>query len=389
MKQRNLFLFALFSLLVISCSEQPDYEIQDLKSHNLKGNVKEIYCAVFYAFEQFYDDDFDNKYIPHYEVFNASYNQYDKNGVCTNITEYIIPQDSCKISSYLVTGKNGNIMEFAKWRVDTDVFHDKICHYTYYYNDNGKLVDTRDKMYDWLLHKNSSPVSENDMKLNLDGYYYILTQGDTLAALNFSKEKGLTNYVHFCMIDGKKYTISHVAKSDVYRKCELKDGKILKNEWKDGILETFEYDGNIIVKAQQKSKDGYSNLEYENGRLKKILKYDTGNNLVLTTEYSYSGNIKKNGTIKYVEIEQNGDKTTHECYFENGRQVKQIDKKDSTIITEFKYNENGDLVYTKTDKEALTRKYKYDDKGNWIYCVIYNEKDEPSYVIERFFIYYD
>ena len=61
MKQRNLFLVALFSLLVISCSEQPDYEIQDLKSHNLKGNVKEIYCAVFYAFEQFYDDDFDNK----------------------------------------------------------------------------------------------------------------------------------------------------------------------------------------------------------------------------------------------------------------------------------------------------------------------------------------
>ena len=161
----------------------------------------------------------------------------------------------------------------------------------------------------------------------------------------------------------------------------------MKNEYDNGITETFEYSGNLMTGGHQSSKKGYIDYEYVNGYLDKAKEYDTGKNLVTSTDYSYSGNIRKNGSVKWVTTEQSGKETTNEVFFENGKNVKQVMKSDSTEVTILKYNESGDLVSVKSENYSETRKYQYDEIGNWVVCFIYDSEHKLNSVIQRVIIY--
>ena len=386
---KQLF-FLLFTVWMVSCSDQLECEIHNLQFHNLKGNVKEVYSVQFSVRElkdyaTVFDDDFRN--IPYEEALYAEYYHYDENGLCTNMVEYSIPYDKCKKNIYLVIGENGKTIEFVKWNVDNDKIDDKICHFEYLYNNDGQLIDTYDRLYDWVLSKSSKKISYDEMNKNLDDYIFVKSLGDTISALKFSKEKGLTDFIHYNVVDNKKYIFAYCVRCDVNKRCYLDEGKVVKNEYNDGMIETFDYSGNLLEKSCQQFKEGTRVFEYNNGYLEKGYEYDTGNNIVMTLDYSHSGNIRKNGNLKCVSTDQTGKQTIYEYYFENGKNVRQVVEDDSTVVTDYKYNESGDLVYVKNKDYTETRKYQYDEKGNWVICFITNTKGELSSVIQRVIIY--
>ena len=383
---KKLF-FILVSVLAISCSDQLECEIQNLELHNLKGNIKEVYSVTFDVINEYSDIDY--IHIPYKEAEEASYYQYDENGLCTSIIEYSIPWENCKKNSYLVYCENGRLLEFVKWNVDNDKYDDKICHYEYSYTNDGRLIDTYDRLYDWLLNKKSKSMSSDEMKKDLSGYIFVKTINDTIAALKFSKDKGLTDFVHYAVVEGKKYEFAYSVNCNVKRKCHLDKGKVKKNEYENGTTETFYYSENIMTEVHVTNKEGTSDYEYINGYPQKGKKYDTGKNLVTTIDYSHSGNIRGKGILKWVVTDQSGKKKKYENYFENGKSVKQVVENDSTTITDLKYNENGDLVSINSKNYVETRKYQYDEKGNWVICYIFDKEEKLISVIQRVIVYGD
>ena len=61
--------------------------------------------------------------------------------------------------------------------------------------------------------------------------------------------------------------------------------------------------------------------------------------------------------------------------------------RDDKIPDVLKYNESSDLVSVTSENYSETRKYQYDEKGNWVVCFIYDSEHKLKSVIQKVIIY--
>lgn len=379
---RKILYSFLIAACFTSCSDSKlDCVIEGYESCNLKGDVEEVISVTYWA-----SPEKGCEPVRCSNAWKAEYWKFNENGHCTKAIEWEIPYENCKESSYVVWNADGNPMEYIHW--DMDRLSSKISHLKYTYNFNGVLTDTHDEMYDWLLKRRSKPVSTSEMKNDMSGYQYVVSLGDTIGAIKFSEDKGVSEFIHFAKWDGNKYELKYAVKCVESRMSIYDDGKAIKTTYKDGETETIEYDGSQITKVEYNSKQGVTITEFENGYAKAAKAYDSGNNVVSTTEFSFSGNIRENGSYKSTTKDQSGKTSTSEFFYKNGQVVKEIMHRDTTITTNITYNENGDLLCVDSGKDNKEyRKYEYDDNGNWVVCRTFDAKDEPLTVTKRIIKY--
>ena len=377
---------ALLSLAIAaglaSCSNSKlDCVVEGYESCNLKGDVESVISVTYWA-----SPEKDCEPVRCSDAWNAGYWQFDDNGHCTKVIEWEIPYENCKESSYVVWNSDGNPLEYIHW--DMDRLSSKISHLKYTYNFNGILTDTHDEMHDWLLSRKSKPVSSAEMKNNMTGYQYVISLGDTIGGVKFSENAGISEFIHFAHYDGNKYELKYAVKCVESRRTIYEDGRATKTIYKNGNTESVEYDGMQISKVEYKSKEGVTITEFENGYATVSKVYDTGNNIVSTTEFSFSGNIRENGSYKSTTKDQSGKVSSAEFFYKDGKQVKEVMHRDTTITTNITYNENGDLLCVDSGKDNKEyRKYEYDDKGNWVVCRVFDSKDKPLTVVKRIITY--
>lgn len=379
---KKIFFLIGITVGLASCSDSNlDCVVEGYESCNLKGNVEEVISVTYWA-----SAEKDCEPVRCSNAWKAGYWKFDENGHCTKVVEWEIPYENCKESSYVVWNADGKPLEYIHW--DMDRLSTKISHLKYTYNFDGVLTDTHDEMYDWLLSRRSKPVSVADMKNDLTGYQYAVSLGDTIGAIKFNESTGVSEFIHYAHWDGNKYELKYAVKCVESRNTVYEDGKAIKSTFKDGDTESVEYDGMQIAKVEYKNKQGFTITEFENGYATVAKAYDSGNNVVSTTEFSYSGNIRENGSYKSITKDQSGKESTAEFFYKNGKVIKEIMHRDSTMTTNITYNDNGDLLCVDSGNDSKEyRKYEYDAKGNWVVCRTFDAKDEPLTVIKRIIKY--
>lgn len=367
---------------LVSCSDSKlDCVVEGYESCNLKGDVEEVVSVTYWA-----SAERDCEPIECSNAWNAGYWQFDANGHCIKAIEWEIPYENCKESNFVAWNAEGNPLEYIHW--DMDRLSTKISHFKYTYNFNGILTDTHDEMYNWLLNRKSKPVSIEEMKNDMTGYQYVISLGDTIGAVKFSEDAGVSEFIHFAYKNGNKYELKYFVKCVEARRTTYKDGKATKTTYKDGSIKTVEYDGMQITKEEVKSKRGTTITEFENGYATIARTYDTGNNVISTTEYSFHGNIRRDGSYKATTKDQSGKVSTGEFFYEDGMVVKEVFYRDSTTTSYITYNDNGDLLCVDGgERYKELYRYEYDDKQNWVVCRTFDEKDKPLSVTKRIIKY--
>lgn len=179
------------------------------------------------------------------------------------------------------------------------------------------------------------------------------------------------------------------------------------------VCETnFDAQGNILDKIVSFYKDGkrsrfekYNVDESLTGRV--VFEYDDENKMKYTRYYNYKGEMYK--TVKQ-QLSKRDLPLVTKVYDKNGELVYWREEKynsnnlcekitfkapDGTVnmTTSFLYDEHGNVVsQTGTDETGkelnpITRKYKFDDRGNWLTCVEY-EGEKPVFMTVRTIEYY-
>lgn len=267
--------------------------------------------------------------------------------------------------------------------------------------------------------------SENkfDLKGNVKelfyGNYYVIEKNGQY----FKGEKINESFLD----DYQKYYFNEnglIAKEESYK---------IDNSLRYSVTNSFDSFGKIL--SEKSSNGGYSKYQYNDDKLLvNTYLYDEDNNLLTFDNYRYN---EKNQLIE----SNNGTTITKYIYNENGLLIKRenydskelklkeyLNKKTkSKNWTEFKYNNNsikieevvyridengktiknvtnyfydnyGNLIlenvtigkdenenyYSKFQKSYI---YEYDNKGNWIKCIFFND-EKPITYIERILKYY-
>lgn len=367
---------------IASCTDSKlEIILEGCESCNLKGDVEEVITVTYWA-----SSEKGCESIECSDAWKVGYWKFDDNGFCSLAKQWEVPYENCKESSYVVWNEDGNPLEYIHW--DMDRLSSKISHFQYTYNFNGVLTDTNDEMSDWLLNRKSQPVSHSEMTNDMTGYQYVISLGDTIGAIKFNEDKGVSEFIHYAHYDGKKYELKYAVKCIESRKTIYEGGKAIKTTYKGGGTKTYEYDGMLATKVKFKSKQGVTITEFENGYPTVAKEFDSGNNLVSTSDFSFSGNIRKNGSYKSTTNDPSGEVYSEEYFYENGNVVKEIINRDSTITTIITYNEKGDLLCVDSgDDNKEYHKYEYDDKGNWVVCRTFDAKNKPITVDKRIIKY--
>lgn len=379
--RRNIYPLVIAASLVACSESKLDCVVEGYESCNLKGNVEEVISITYSA-----SAERDCEPVECSNAWDAGYWQFDENGHCTKATTWDVPYENCKESSFVAWNADGNPLEYIHW--DMDQLSTKISHLKYTYDFNGILTDTHDERYSWALKRRSEPVSTQDMKNDMTGYQYVISLGDTIGAVKFSEVAGVSEFIHFAHRNGNKYELKYFVKCVESRRTIYTDGKETKTTYKDGSTKAFEYDGMQLTNIEYKSKQSSTITEFKNGYATTARTYDSGNNIISTTEYSFRGNIRRDGSYKATTRDQSGKVTTEEYFYKNGEVVKEVVHRDSTTTSFITYNDNGDVLCVDAGKgNKWLYRYEYDDKRNWVVRRIFDEEDKPLSITERIIKY--
>ena len=149
---------------------------------------------------------------------------------------------------------------------------------------------------------------------------------------------------------------------------------------------THIYDGEELVGLEKYKYDENGNQieesSYSNGKLVDLKKYKYDENGNQIEKSSYSDGELDRRSFKY-KYDKNGIQIEKGSYFEG-----KLER-----FYKYKYDENGNKIETNkfySDGElgySKKNKYSYFKNKNWIKYIEYNEQNNPTYIIEREFIY--
>ena len=149
---------------------------------------------------------------------------------------------------------------------------------------------------------------------------------------------------------------------------------------------THIYDGEELVGLKKYKYDENGNQieesSYSNGKLVGLEKYKYDENGNQIEKSSYSDGELDSRSFKY-KYDENGNQIEKGSYFEG-----KLER-----FYKYKYDENGNKIETNkfySDGElgySKKKKYSYLKNKNWIKYIEYNEQNNPTYIIEREFIY--
>ena len=149
---------------------------------------------------------------------------------------------------------------------------------------------------------------------------------------------------------------------------------------------THIYDGEELVALKKYKCDENGNQieesRYSNGELVGLEKYKYDENGNQIEKSSYSDGELDRRSFKY-KYDENGNQIEKGSYFEG-----KLER-----FYKYKYDENGNKIETNkiySDGElgySKKNKYSYFKDKNWIKHIEYNEQNNPTYIIEREFIY--
>ena len=149
---------------------------------------------------------------------------------------------------------------------------------------------------------------------------------------------------------------------------------------------THIYDGEELVGLEKYKYDENGNQieesSYSNGKLVGLEKYKYDENGNQIEKSSYSDGELDRRSFKY-KYDENGNQIEKGSYFEG-----KLER-----FYKYKYDENGNKIETNkfySDGElgySKKNKYSYLKNKNWIKYIEYNEQNNPTYIIEREFIY--
>lgn len=264
----------------------------------------------------------------------------------TSIYRYNYPvnkqknDDSEKGTKYSSTffDKSGNILEELKFNEDGEV-DDKII---YTYDESGKLIEMKNFYADDELAEHNT--YERDAKGNIVVSYKHYQDGEKDTIKYFrDADDNLTEKITIDSFgeEESKETITYTNGKIIQRKVEEYDELTLE--------EKYSYFDTMILQEYTKWSVEEENARFvnrfdENGRIIKILKYNTKGELLAKTEYFYN---TKDNLEKMVEEFPGGKNTSHMFYDDNNNLIRQTEtNQKGGVINEVnrKYNTDNDIV---------------------------------------------
>jgi|SRR5690554_1154702 len=272
-------------------------------------------------------------------IKETPYKAIEKFGEVTKGDVYVDYFSNIKYAMY---NENGNITEMRKY----DSPEKTLDKYVYNYDKKGNLI--KENKYNSNEKLESKKIYKYDDKLNL--------------------------------IELNKYNSERILESKEIYRYDYKENMVESNEYNsDGTLES-----KGIYEYNDKENLTEGKLYYSNGKLYYEFiqkRSDKGNMVEKNYWYSFDGASEINYILKYDEkcnlIES---KMYHNKELEHTRVCKYDENNNQ--IEENRYDSFGKLI------EVQKYKYKYDDKGNWMEKIEY-ENDIPKKITEREIEYYD
>lgn len=220
-------------------------------------------------------------------------------------------------------------------------------------------------------------------KLILASYETIdITEFDELGNIsvitNYNKNGEFEGKSIFSYKDGHKDNISsYGSDGDLILKSvfnwnndQLISNIIYDSRGKESSKTLFEYDGN---KLKTTSLYMYDNLRFKS----EVVEYE-GDLPKETVSYDKNGKETNRTTVEY----KNGKPSIHSTYNgsyaldENGLTTKSVDC--YNVLDKYSEDVKGIFIY----------EYEYDDKDNWIRCIVYKgEIKQPYHIVEREIMY--
>ena len=207
--------------------------------------------------------------------------------------------------------------------------------------------------------------------------------------LRFNSEGNITEFIRNNSQSYKTYyneITKQKEKTHIYDGEELVGLKKYKYDENGNQIEESSYsDGELVGFKKYKYDENGNQIEessYSNGKLVDLKKYKYDENGNQIEKSSYSDGELDRRSFKY-KYDKNGIQIEKGSYFEG-----KLER-----FYKYKYDENGNKIETNkfySDGElgySKKNKYSYFKNKNWIKYIEYNEQNNPTYIIEREFIY--
>lgn len=256
----------------------------------------------------------------------------------------------------------------------------------YKYDDFGRLIDVLEtdgenpdksdvKGRRKLFYANDNAVNayrkqfwDETGKLKYDNYdMCFLMSEDTLSIVSFNIDNEITNIKRFMKKGENLHRINYRTDCDPdVVNYNYVSGLLISSIEESGRTTNYEYEKDELIKKTEETYKGKIITLYENQLPISQTKYDNNNKIEWNATINYDGDLINGKTIRTIKNKDNEEVV--ETTYKNGVVVQRRElSKGVTLISDYTYNDNGDLIEVKcTDGSSRKYSYEYDPFNNWL-----------------------
>lgn len=317
--------------------------------------------------------------------------EYNEQGKLVELLKY----NNGKLTDKYVYNENENLKfhkEIEDGKITCEHYkYDEFQRVVEYLKTNGEEVNNSNIISKIKYHRfnKAAPSAYRVQAWNETGelesdnyhHFYVL-KNDTISHITIDKDDNISYIRRFIRNNGVQYTTYDIESSHTEIFYNYIDGKLVSENYSNGST-IYEYDKNKLVKKSTKLSDIEIVALYKNGRETSIICYDKDKQETSKETFSYEGNKRNGKIISTYTSKEDGHIYTETIYVDGKISV----VKKQNIIYEYAYNEQGDIVEIKASNGENKRfEYEYDEFGNWIKRIFYNQNDIT--VTERLIEYF-
>lgn len=256
----------------------------------------------------------------------------------------------------------------------------------YKYDDFGRLIDVLEtdgenpdnsvvKGRNKLFYANNNAAEayrkqfwDETGKLKYDNYdMCFLMSEDTLSVVSFNIDNEITNIKRFMKKGENLHRINYRTDCDPdVINYNYVSGLLISKTDESGHTTNYEYEKDELIKKTEETFNGKTITLYEDQLPISQTKYDNNNRIEWSETIEYDGDLRNGKTTRTIKNKDNEEVV--ETTYKNGVVVQRRDfSKGVTLISDYTYNDNGDLIEVKcTDGSSRKYSYEYDPFNNWL-----------------------